>query len=573
MKFWLWSVKFVLSLVLIECSDVYFICDPIEDEPIEYSTQYCTISNLYAEHTDNLICTRSDRAETEIVKFSAVKCPNIPADFFLCYPQVRHFDMSFSELEVIHRDFTNAYELLYLTLSNNKLTELSSSIFSGAPNLTFIDLSSNQIEKVHNYSFAGLEKLSKLVLSNNRLVSLEQMTFSRLFQLEEILLDDNQLEVVHPELFADCHMVQKIRLNNNRLTQFDEKLLQQMKYLSLLDLSNNRLTQFVSSNFETPRLELKVNNNEVKTIDLFNVYIIEAVNNSVSTLKINDTSGIIHLAVANNSITDLSNLLRQFRSLTYLDVSHNYVGTLNISTLSELRSLQKLYLRNCSIGNINHGTFYGQTELIALDISYNNLRHIDFDTFSPTLKNLEQLFIDGNNLTSIEALSKLSFPRLTTLGLSNNNFKCNYLNSALRHLELHELEFTVDFTQLGHNTTHVLGILCDHTPDEHVDILDKVPYHSVDDHYDVIGHNRSLYELTLLHKLMAHSWEEERREFYLSFLRYLTACIVAIGVSIVAIKFAVLRKRRMSQLEFFSRQRIWQSASYRSTATISTETA
>lgn len=145
--------------------------------------------------------------------------------------------------------------------------------------------------------------------------------------------------------------------------------------------------------------------------------------------------------------------------------------------------MENLLLRSTNLSNINFGTFFRQKELKVLDISYNNLNKINFDVFLPYLKNLETLYIDGNNLTEIEGLTNTLFPQLSALGISNNNFNCTYLAKLLRTLKWEELALSVDPDLV--DSTHVNGIACKHLTNETIDTRNTITYNRIiDEGYD-----------------------------------------------------------------------------------------
>uniref|UniRef100_T1H173 Ig-like domain-containing protein n=1 Tax=Megaselia scalaris TaxID=36166 RepID=T1H173_MEGSC len=97
----------------------------------------------------------------------------------------------------------------------------------------------------------------------------------------------------------------------------------------------------------------------------------------------------------------------------------------NLQTLSKdqfiranLLNLQKLFLRNCKIGEIEFETFNGLTNLVELDLSYNLLVSIPSEalTFLPSLRDLT---IAANHIHKIDAHTFEKIPSLHELDLSH----------------------------------------------------------------------------------------------------------------------------------------------------------
>lgn len=163
------------------------------------------------------------------------------------------------------------------------------------------------------------------------------------------------------------------------------------------------------------------------------------------------------LNISNNQIAGIHGIIDRLGDpLISLDVSSNILGTLGINTFAKLINLEVLVLRNTSLTTIQFGLFHHQEKLQLLDISYNNLKKIQFKVFSRNLINLESFFVDGNNLTNVDGLQKQFFSKVRVLGISNNNFTCEYLVDFLAKWEGVEL-----VKDEWSNQSHVEMIACD----------------------------------------------------------------------------------------------------------------
>ncbi|XP_062124822.1 uncharacterized protein LOC133837921 [Drosophila sulfurigaster albostrigata] len=103
-----------------------------------------------------------------------------------------------------------------------------------------------------------------------------------------------------------------------------------------------------------------------------------------------------------------------------LDMSGNKLQTLANEQFvrANLLNLQKLYLRNCKIGEIERETFKGLTNLVELDLSHNLLVTVPSLALS-YISSLRDLTLASNHIHKIEAQAFSSTPSLHKLDLSH----------------------------------------------------------------------------------------------------------------------------------------------------------
>lgn len=107
-------------------------------------------------------------------------------------------------------------------------------------------------------------------------------------------------------------------------------------------------------------------------------------------------------------------------STQVLDMSDNKLQTLSNEQFirSNLLNLQKLYLRNCMIGDIQMETFKGLTNLVELDLSHNLLVKVPSLALS-YISSLRELTLASNHIHKIEAKAFGSTTSLHKLDLSH----------------------------------------------------------------------------------------------------------------------------------------------------------
>lgn len=441
-----------------------FRCDELEQTPIS-DDLFCTVSQMIVNFTTVVDCDvyPMERTKVRVIKFYSSHMLFIPAGLLRLFNDVRDMDISHSNVVDISRSsFEGAKHLVYLTMSHNEVVELRASIFVEALSLFMLDLSYNRIHTVDRFAFVNAQSMSRLNLGHNQIGELHISTFRDMKFLDQISLNDNRLTVIDPGLFAGNVHLQKIVLDNNRLLELDMTVFTKCSHLELIQVSGNLLTSINATVLPPKFKTLAVNNNSLTELYLNNnMEVLEASNNRIRSLVVDQPLAMRQLLLANNSLPDVANITAM-EKLEVLDLSQNRIGRLGIHTLARLKSLSLLNLAQTGLRDLNYGSFSGQRDLKVLDLSYNGLNEIHLDILSPYMTRLERLHLDGNNLTDVGGLFQVHlpslFPVLNTLGLSNNNFNCTYLTKIMRTLSSVKIKLPVD--PEPSSGTHVAGIAC-----------------------------------------------------------------------------------------------------------------
>lgn len=103
-----------------------------------------------------------------------------------------------------------------------------------------------------------------------------------------------------------------------------------------------------------------------------------------------------------------------------LDMSDNNLQILPSEAFKrvELMNLQKIYLRNCHLGQIDNAAFEGLTNLVELDLSHNLLTSVPTATLT-ALPSLRDFTLASNPIQKIEGQAFGSVPQLVKLDLSH----------------------------------------------------------------------------------------------------------------------------------------------------------
>ncbi|KAI8509607.1 hypothetical protein Bbelb_120350 [Branchiostoma belcheri] len=105
--------------------------------------------------------------------------------------------------------------------------------------------------------------------------------------------------------------------------------------------------------------------------------------------------------------------------ITYLDLDHNTITTLNQSDFTRYRSLTRLAFQRNRISMIHNKTFHNLTSLTRLSLNVNHLTTLPADIFEG-LENLQELWLSTNKLTSLPAGIFEGLGNLQALDLFNN---------------------------------------------------------------------------------------------------------------------------------------------------------
>lgn len=87
----------------------------------------------------------------------------------------------------------------------------------------------------------------------------------------------------------------------------------------------------------------------------------------------------------------------------------------------------------------------------VIDPSHNSLSKFDFDLFLPRADDLHELYLNDNNISSLQGWTQMILPNLKLLGISNNNLTCSYLARFIRSIILSKIVLLQEPTMLAHD--------------------------------------------------------------------------------------------------------------------------
>ncbi|XP_063540461.1 toll-like receptor 3 [Cydia strobilella] len=321
-----------------------------------------------------------------------------------------------------------------IDLSHNAVKAIPDKYFSPFPNLFHLNLSHNYIKSFGVLTFEGLIQLQTLHVSDNELTNIGSV-FARLTNIKELFLDHNFLTNIEKSNFNTMSVLEKLNLSWNSLNGFEDETFDPMVALRKLDLSSNKINTITKSLFQ--------HNSNLQSLDI-SLNVISKIEpgafegKHVQDFKIDDNpiSGYLpkntfqgifmkKLDLSGANVTELGpelfegqfeclnfskNSISKIHKMTFmklellkdLDLSYNQLHNIEFDT-SKLRNLSYLYFNNNKIKKIPKDMFAYLTSLQMLDLSSNIIEEIEMQSFEH-LNKLKILKLNSNPLLTVMPL-------------------------------------------------------------------------------------------------------------------------------------------------------------------------
>ncbi|XP_063626385.1 protein artichoke-like [Cydia splendana] len=318
-----------------------------------------------------------------------------------------------------------------IDLSHNAIKGIPDNYFSRFPNLLHLNLSHNYIKSFGVLTFEGLIQLQTLHISDNELTKIG-VVFARLKNIKELFLDYNYLTKIEKSNFNTMSTLEKLNLSWNSLIGFDDETFDPMVALRKLDLSSNQINTITKSlfqhncNLQSLDISLNVISKiepgafEGKHIQEFNIddnpisgYLPKNTFQGIFMKKL-DLSGanvtelgpelfegqFECLNFSKNSISKIHKMtFIKLELLTDLDLSYNQLQNIEFDT-SNLKNLSYFYINNNKIKKISKDMFVNLKKLLIVDLSYNIIQEVEMQSFEH-LNKLKILKLNNNPLLTV----------------------------------------------------------------------------------------------------------------------------------------------------------------------------
>lgn len=342
----------------------------------------------------------------------------------------------------------NNFTSYAIYLSNNNIFAIYLYAFDGIEGgVTILDLDNNKLRTLPNV-LRKLTSLSTLYLRQNPLISLASpaiLPISRSVRSLAISLDlfSEWPEELHyfrllSELYVDGYKQQSLPLN--ALSGMENTL-------TVLELTRSAMDRIPSAICHLNGLR----NLSFTSNPLTNTPIFEPCRES--------RSSVIYLSLRNNSLHNFPSVFSSFNALEILDVSENFIRTIDSSVIPEKHPLEYLDLSSNQFYRIPLAVTYLK-ELYFLDLSYNQITSIeDFDFVDMT--NLRTLLITNNPLEYVSTDAFQSQAAFDLLNFSNTDLvdipRAVLSLSSVQNLDLQgaPLDCTCNMFYFDNSTVHV----------------------------------------------------------------------------------------------------------------------
>ncbi|KAM4620580.1 transforming growth factor beta activator LRRC32 isoform 1-T3 [Polymixia lowei] len=291
-----------------------------------------------------------------------------------------------------------------LDLSNNGLyTGMTDYFLGDSPSLANLSLNGNSITKIAKNTFCGSLALRKITLHNNVILEIEDGAFETLPDLTELDLSKNSITCITD---FNLSQLKVLNLSKNSLETFraiDSNVEYELLYI---DLSENKIPYFPLLPTRNKVAYLDVSRNQLQSVNITGT--------AEELLNFRDT----FLA---HTLSSLTNRHQDFSKLIYLDLSYNQIKSIPQSFFCSMELLEVLNVSNNCMGSFFVDQDGPLNNLKVLDLSYNSLENLSFG--ENTLLLLEELFLQGNLLTTMDPQIFQRLPSIHYLQLQKNDLK------------------------------------------------------------------------------------------------------------------------------------------------------
>lgn len=351
-----------------------------------------------------------------------------------------------------------------LTISNKRIVGIPTRMFESLPNLeSFVVVNSLFYDEIDPNSFLDCHKLEHIEITGTNISFLDTHLFPKTPNLNHLLLHHNHIDVIKRDAFEFLEQLEELNLSYNNLTSLPGGVFHKLKNLKTLDLNHNRLMQLSFDSWFPPDgvhsltyldasynqlillfwSEISVKKVNLKYNNLTSIHIsgscaeLHASYNAIKFVTVGSNCSIEKLYLAHNHITGFSDIRKCSETLRTLDISFNILqGRFDFLGMKQLTALNV----ECTNLTLEYTTLHDLRKLRFLDVSYNNLKKIDFENLT-SQRLLERLMISGNPIANMSIESfKRNFPNLKILGIYDLPWNESSLSVAIEDLKKHDIK-------------------------------------------------------------------------------------------------------------------------------------
>ena len=280
---------------------------------------------------------------------------DLPGSLCSSLPHLKALHAANNGLSKLPYKLLKNQKLQLLDISNNKISDIDSSLVPVTLSLLTLDLSKNNLREFPSWVYDSFPRLHRLFLSHNEIREIPA-TAHGLRSLKELSMRYNYLTKITEAFINQCTALEKIDFSHNQLFTLPNYTPNTLSRLSHIRLSNNKLEE--KKPFYIPRILLSVPSLQFLDISYNRITQLPELqywssrelrelvfsNNRICKMNLNKTVGKIwpklsRLDLSHNKLDCLPSHIGYITTLCSLDVSHNPISVLP----DEIGRLTKLF--------------------------------------------------------------------------------------------------------------------------------------------------------------------------------------------------------------------------------------
>nr|XP_020454253.1 leucine-rich repeat-containing protein 32 isoform X2 [Monopterus albus] len=325
----------------------------------------------------------------------------------------------------------------HLNLHSNKIHFIQPGLFKDMPDLKVLDLSKNHLNvfALSKFNVGPLTAVESLDLSSNGLYTgMSDYFLADSPSLVTLSLNSNSITKIAQNTFSGSLSLKKISLHNNVILEIEDGAFDSLNLLTELDLSKNSITCIKDFNlYNLKVLNLSKNSMEIfqsiNSTRFYNLLYLDLSENKLLYFPLLPRNNVLeYLDISRNQLQSIStsespenNTKVYLKHLKYLDISYNQLKSIPESSFCFMRSLEVLNVSNNCINSFSITTQGLLSKVRIINLSYNSLQSLTFE--KNTMLSLENLFLQGNGLTTLDHNVFQGLPSIKYLQLQQNNLK------------------------------------------------------------------------------------------------------------------------------------------------------
>ncbi|XP_078078694.1 transforming growth factor beta activator LRRC32 [Mustelus asterias] len=355
-------------------------------------------------------------------------------------------DLSVNRIQsLMMENLTHYNSIQHLDLQSNHLAFIQPGAFASLSHLEVLNLADNLLD-LSKHGLGRLPYLKRLELSGNSLYTGVIEDFLKEAPLlEELSLARNSITKLSDHTFQGSPSLKHINLQHNVIIEIESGAFRSLSNLSVLDLAMNSIPCI--SDFDLQQLQvLNLSKNSIEHFlaaeseDEFRLQWLDLSDNNLLYFPVfPKRNRLQHLDLSRNSIQgfsppssllggsldqNLTNVTKSSASvylteLVYLDLSYNEITSIPWDFFRSMNSLRFLNLsRNC-LQSFVIAEMNMLNSLVELELSSNALRNLSLATNS--LQFLEKLYLQDNYLHNLPSNIFRTLYKIRILNLCNND--------------------------------------------------------------------------------------------------------------------------------------------------------